>query len=184
MRWVLQLNHLKGDVKKFCVSEVPHQNVCLVMCNAGGRWWEAACLAPAGEWCVEATLAVRRSVGDWPQHVTVTAACPVHVDAFFFSVPTSTSNLSTKLHQTRNTRSNRSCAVGATCRIRSNDRWLAAGSSNQLPTGLISQLPTIDQSQCSTVVRATSQSYEDTQIWGCHSSKTPKPIDIKFEVGD
>jgi len=24
----------------------------------------------------------------------------------------------------------------------------------------------------------------DTQIWGCYTSKTPVPIDIKFDVGD
>jgi len=34
------------------------------------------------------------------------------------------------------------------------------------------------------LLRATSQSYGDTQIFACHSSKTPEPIDIKFEVGD
>jgi len=39
-------------------------------------------------------------------------------------------------------------------------------------------------SQCSTVVRSTSQSYGDSRILGCQNSKTPKPIDEKFGVGD
>jgi len=33
-------------------------------------------------------------------------------------------------------------------------------------------------------ITATSQSYGDTKIFGRHSSKTPEPIDIKFDVGN
>jgi len=31
---------------------------------------------------------------------------------------------------------------------------------------------------------STSHSYGDIQISGCHSSQTPEPIDIKFDVDD